>query len=141
MLRAHKIMIEQDSAWAILELTDRSEKPGISAFGRWRHAEKDSTDAGKIRFTSDSKEYLYWEWKSESPATMLIGSKMPRASHKAGEEEYFQALITLTGMRRNSEGKFRGSGSQGAGSGKGILTYDVGDYFKKGAIEWTVVAY
>lgn len=141
MLRAHKIMIEQGSAWAILELTDRGEKPGTSAFGRWRHAEKDSTDSGKIKFTSASKEYLYWEWKSESPATMLIGSKTPRASHKAGEEEDFQVLITLTGMRRNAAGKFGGSGSQGAGGGKGILTYNVSPYFEKGAIEWTIVAY
>ncbi|AMJ61131.1 hypothetical protein [Bosea sp. PAMC 26642] len=63
---AHKIMIEQGSAWAILGLNDRGEKPGTSALGRWLHAEKDSTDEGKIRFTSDSKEHLYWEWKSES---------------------------------------------------------------------------
>ncbi|WP_439497245.1 hypothetical protein [Bosea sp. (in: a-proteobacteria)] len=89
MLRAHKIMIERGSAWAILGLNDRGEKPGTSAFGRWLHA-RDSTEEGKISFTSDSKEHLYWEWKSESPATMLIGSKTPRASHKAGEEEYFQ---------------------------------------------------
>ncbi|WID99271.1 hypothetical protein QO058_14115 [Bosea vestrisii] len=140
MLRAHRIMIEQGSAWAILGLTDKREKSGTSAFGRWLHA-RDSTEERKISFTSDSKEYLYWEWKSESPATMLIGSKTPRASHKAGEEEYFQVLITLTGLRRNSEGKFGGSGSQDAGSGKGILTYNVSPYFEKGAIEWTVVAY
>lgn len=140
MPREHKIMIEQGSAWAILELTDRGEKSGTSAFGRWRHA-TDSTDEGKIRFTSYSKEHLYWEWKSQSPATMLIGSKTPRASHKAGEEEDFQVLIMLIGIRRNAEGKFGGSGSQGAGSGKGILTYNVSPYFEKGAIEWTVVAY
>ncbi|RXT44594.1 hypothetical protein B6S44_27570 [Bosea sp. Tri-44] len=141
MARAHTIMIEQASALAIVELQERGEKNGNPAFGTCRHDEKDSTDEGKIRFTSDSKEHLYWEWKSESPATMLIGSKMPRASHKAGEEEYFQILITLTGIRRNAEGKFRGGGSQGAGSGKGVLTYNISPYFVKGAIEWTVVAY
>ncbi len=54
MLRAHKIMIEQGSAWAILGLNDRGEKPGTSAFRRWLHAEKDSTGKGKIKFTSDS---------------------------------------------------------------------------------------
>lgn len=142
MLRAHKIMIEQGSAWAILELSDRGEKSGTSAFGRWRHTGKDSTDEGKIKFTSDAKEHLYWEWKSEAPATMLIGSKMARASHKAGEEEYFQVLITLTKVTRNSEGKFGGAPSKaGAGEGTGILTYDVSPYFKKGAIIWTIVVY
>lgn len=144
MLRTHKIMIEQGSGeksvYAILKLTDKAEVSGKAASGRWAHWE-DSTDEGKIKFTSDSKEYLYWEWKSESPATMLIGSKMARASHKAGEEEYFQVLITLTDMRRNSEGRFGGAGNEGAGSGKGILTYNVNPYFEKGAIGWTVVAY
>ncbi|WP_164985403.1 MULTISPECIES: hypothetical protein [unclassified Bosea (in: a-proteobacteria)] len=51
MLRAHKIMIEHGSARAIMELTDKREKSGTSAFGRWLH-EKDSTDKGKIRFTN-----------------------------------------------------------------------------------------
>jgi hypothetical protein len=145
MLRTHKIMIEQGSGeksvYAILRLTDRNEVSGKSASGRWVHFE-DSTDEGRIKFTSDAKEHLYWEWKSEAPATMLIGSKMARASHKAGEEEYFQVLITLTKVTRNSEGKFGGAPSKaGAGEGIGTLTYDVGTYFKKGAITWTIVAY
>ncbi|CAN7547434.1 hypothetical protein LJR090_004624 [Bosea sp. LjRoot90] len=141
----HKIMIEQGSGeklvYAILKLNDKAVTVGKSASGSWAHFE-DSTDEGKIKFTSDAKEYLYWEWKSESPATMLIGSKMGRASHKAGEDEYFQVLITLTNMTRNSEGRFGGAASKaGAGAGKGTLTYNVNPYFVKGAIDWTVVAY
>lgn len=85
-------MIEQGSAWAILGLTDKRQKSGRSAFGGWLH-EKDSTADGKIRFTSDSKEHLYWEWKSESPATM-------------------QVLITLTGTRRSSDGSSSAAAAQ-----------------------------
>ncbi|WP_332691313.1 hypothetical protein [Bosea sp. (in: a-proteobacteria)] len=144
MLRTHKISIEQGSGeklvWATLKLTDRAETAGKAASGRWVHWE-DSTDEARIKFTSDSKEHLYWEWKAEAPATMLIGSKMARASHKAGEEEFFQVLITLNQVQRNSEGRFSGSGKEGAGSGKGLLTYNVSPYFEKGAIVWTVVAY
>ena len=141
----HKISIGQGSGetlvYAILKLTDKAEVTSKSASGLWSHWE-DSTDEGKIKFTHDSKEYLYWEWKSEAPATMLIGSKMGRASHKAGEEEYFQVLIKLSNMTRNAQGKFGGAAAKaGDGSGAGALTYDVNPYFKKGAITWTIVRY
>ncbi len=145
MLRTHKIMIEQGSGeksvYAVLRLADKTEVAGKSASGRWVHWE-DSTDEGKIKFTSASKEHLHWEWKSDAPATMLIGPKMARGSHKAGEEEDFQILITLTNMTRNSEGKFGGAAAKsGAGSGTGTLTYNVNPYFTKGAIIWTIVRY
>ncbi len=149
MSYTHKIMIEQGSgeksAWKTLKLSEREAAEGKSASGKWTHfdnsGDSDSDSSNKIRFTSAHNDHLYWQWSSTAPSVMTIGVKMARASHRSDEKEDYQILITLNNVSRSSNGQFGGAGKNGAGSGSGLLTYDVNPHFKKGAIEWTVVRY
>ena len=93
-----------------------------------------------LRFTSDSPEYLYWEWKGgPQGGNFAIGSKMGRASHKAGEDEIFQVLITLDFAKRMANGAFKVGSVLGDGSGR--FTYNVNPHFTKGDITGTMVRY
>lgn len=135
----HAIMIIQNDHWTTIRLNDRDEESSTVVTGRWKHTSQSHNDE-EIKFTSDNPKYLYWEWKGGDPGGILyIGSKMGRASHKAGEEEIFQILITLSGVKRFADGKFKVASSGDEGSGK--LKYDVNPHFKAGAITWSVVRY
>ncbi|MEI6706534.1 MAG: hypothetical protein WCK96_05285 [Methylococcales bacterium] len=131
----HLIMITQNNNWTTIELKDKLDE-WIVATGSWKHTAESYNDE-EIKFTSDNSKYLYWLW---NPMRILnIGSKMNRASHKAGEEEIFQTFITLFGVERLANGKFRVASSDGVGSG--ILRYNVNPHFKAGAITWSVERY
>lgn len=129
-------MISQGSNYTILKLRDKQEVPSSfvpSVNGTWRHTDESYRDA-EIKFTSDNPEYLYWEFRQLS-RLLLIGSKMGRASHKAGEDEIFQVLITLFGVMRLGDDRFKpASGDEG----EGLLAYRVGDDFSAGKIAWSV---
>ncbi len=138
----HRIMISQgeESHYAVIRLIDKSESDdGRLVTGKWKHT-SDSYNDQEILFTSDNPEYLYWEWRGgPQGGDLQIGSKMGRASHKAGEDEIFQVLITLYLAKRLAGGYFKVGSVLGEGAGK--LTYDVNPHFKKGDITWTVVRY
>ena len=138
----HRLMIAQgeESHYAVLRLADKTETAdGRLVTGRWKHTSESYNDT-EILFTSDSPEYLYYEWKGgPHGGDLSIGSKMARASHKAGEEEYFQVLITLDYVQRLAGGNFKVGSVLKEGSGR--LTYNVNPHFEKGAITWTVVRY
>lgn len=145
MLRSdHRIMISQnvDGAdhWTTIRLSDKTEaKDGTSVTGTWRHTAESYNDT-EIQFTSDNPQYLYWEWNGgPHGGDMTIGSKMGRASHKAGEDEMFQVLITLHYAKRQANGYFAVGSVLPEGSGE--LTYNVNPHFQKGPITWTVVRY
>jgi hypothetical protein len=145
MLRSdHRIMIEQnvdgENHWTTIRLIDKQEsKDGSSVTGSWKHTSESYNDE-EITFTSAHPQYLYWEWKGgPHGGNFSIGVKMGRASHKAGEDEIFQVLITLDLAKRMANGAFRVGSVLGNGSGR--LTYDVNPHFKKGDITWTVVRY
>jgi hypothetical protein len=151
MLRQdHRLMISQqvDGAdhWTTIRLMDQAEtRPSdsdtgdTSVSGNWRPT-SDSYNDEEIKFTSDNPQYLYWEWKGNARGgDISIGSKMGRASHKAGEDEYFQVLIKLFYARRLANGTFKVASTLDEGAGK--LTYNVNPHFKAGDITWTVVRY
>ncbi len=140
----HRIMIEQnvdgETHWTTIRLIDKLEsKDGKSVTGSWKHT-SDSYNDQEIKFTSDNPQYLYWEWNGgPHGGDFSIGSKMGRASHKAGEDEIFQVLITLDFAKRMADGAFKVASVLGNGSGK--LKYNVNPHFKAGDITWTVVRY
>jgi hypothetical protein len=140
----HRLMIEQnvdgETHWTTIRLIDKLEsKDGKSVTGSWKHT-SDSYNDKEILFTSDNPQYLYWEWNGgPQGGDFSIGSKMGRASHKAGEDEIFQVLITLDFAKRMADGAFKLASERGNGSGK--LKYNVNPHFKAGEITWTVVRY
>ena len=144
MLRAHQIMISQtvggEDHWTIIRLQDKHEAAdGTFIRGTWRHTDKSYNDQ-EIKFTGDNPEYLYWEWRGNAKGgDFSIGSKMGRASHKAGEDEYFQILITLLFCKRTAGGTFKIASVLNEGAGK--LTYNANPHFEKGDITYTIVAY
>ncbi len=138
-MRGHELMISQAEHYVVVALQDKTELVNDSVSGTWKHTSKSYNDE-EIKFTSDNPQYLYWEWQAMEPGGVLtIGSKMGRASHKAGEDEYYQILITLLGVKRNADGKFKVASAAEEGDGK--LTYNVNPHFKAGAITWGVVRY
>ena len=69
---------------------------------------------------------------------------MGRASHKAGEDEFFQVLMKLDGAKRTAASRFQPASVLGEGTG--TITYGVGApgggrYFSAGPITWTAVRY
>ena len=139
----HKIMISQTvdggPHWATIKLSDKQElNYGTMVTGSWKHT-SGSHDNSLITFTSDNPQYYYYVWiGGPQGGTLQIGSKMGRASHKAGEDEIFQVLITCVMIRRDANGYFRAGSS---GEGDGLLTYNVNPHFTKGAMRWSVVTY
>jgi hypothetical protein len=146
MLRTdHYFMMSQKTGdgadhWTTIRLIDKSEaKDGSLITGVWKHTDKSYSDR-EIKFTSDNPQYLYFEWKGgPQGGDLQIGSKMGRASHKAGEDETFQVLITLLDVKRIPAGKFKLGSADGEGTG--TLAYNVEPHFKKGDITWMVVRY
>ena len=145
MLRSdHQVMISQTidgaSHWTVIKLADKQELfGGRMVQGTWRHTDK-SHDESSIKFTSDNPQYLFWQWVGGPQGGLLqIGSRMGRASHKAGEDSIFQVLMTLSTVKRDANGYFHVPGSNGDGTG--LLTYNVNPYFKSGAIEFSVIRY
>lgn len=132
--------VEGAPHYTVIKLADKQELfGGRLVQGTWRHTDK-SHDDSMIKFTSDNPQYLFWQWAG-GPAggLMRIGSKMGRGSHKAGEEEMFQVLITLSSVKRDANGYFHLSASSGEGTG--LLAYNVNPHFKSGVIEFSVVRY
>jgi hypothetical protein len=132
VLRTHRIMISQEvdgaDHWTIIQLQDKTEaRDGTLVTGSWQHTSESYMENGKeVKFTSDNAEYLYWEWRGNaSGGNFAIGSKMKRASHKAGEDEMFQVLISLLFCKRLA----------------GKLTYRVSPHFEKGDITYNIRAY
>jgi len=140
----HQIMIEQDvdgeNHWTVIRLTDKSEsRDGKLITGTWKHT-SDSYNDKEIKFTSDHPQYLSWEWRGGAHGGDLsIGSKMGRASHKAGEDEIFSVMILLKLVRREACGTFKVGSVLKTGAGN--LTNGVNPHFNKGAIEWSVNRY
>jgi hypothetical protein len=126
--------------WTIIRLIDKSEAKDTSLItGAWKHTDKNYSDK-EIKFTSDNPKHLYFEWKGGPQGGELqIGSKMDRASHKAGEEETFQVLMTLLDVKRIPAGKFKLDAA--GGEGAGTLANNLDPHFKKGGITWMVVRY
>jgi hypothetical protein len=125
--------------WTTVQLRETTQAVhGTLIAGSWKHT-NGSHDGSLIKFTSDNEQYLYWLYNGGPNGGVLqIGSKMGRASHKAGEDEIFHVFIRCFMMRRDAQGHFHGSGDH---DGEGLLTYNVNPHFVKGAFGWSVVRY
>lgn len=143
----HKLMIEQDTAYAVISLRDKSETVGKKATGTWKKKTSDTLDDKEIAFTSSSDEYLRWSWDATAPGMLVIGveSDQSKSSHKTGDGKWLQVLISLSGVKRDASGRFAVAGdeaNQGSSdkTGKGKLTYQ-NRLFKAGDIRWSMVRY
>ena len=135
MLRSdHNLMISQGSNFTTLRLMDKQEKTGsfmrTTVTGAWKHTSKNDKE---IQFTSVHPEHLYFEYLSLSNI-LYVGTKMGRASHKAGEEVSIDVIVTCLGVMRGADGTFKAASGK---EGKGMLATDwAKPHFTKGDIEW-----
>jgi hypothetical protein len=140
----HKLMIEQRTdqgpGYAVISLRDKTEDPGKSATGTWTNPTSDTSDDKELSFTSSDKDYLIWKWTSDAPGTLIVGveSDQSKSSHKTGDGKWLQALITLSGAKRDATGKF--ATASASNEGKGKLTYG-NRLLKAGDVTWAMVRY
>ncbi len=153
--RDHEIMLEQEDKSANIILIDKQEMPdGSLVSGTWKSSYSremgvwNTYNDKEVVFTSVNPQYYYWEWRGPHQADINIGVKMGRASHKEGEDEIFQVLITLYNARRLATGKFEAGTllrKKFAGYevplGGGRLMNNVGSDFTAGSINWTMTSY
>jgi hypothetical protein len=145
----HRILISQkingQDRWTILLLREHSASlDGRLIAGRWTPTTH-SYNGDQIKLTSDHVNYLFWEFRQPNArgGSILIGSRMARASHHADQKDFFQVLVTLYAVKRIAGRKFS-NGSVLAGllaGGAGALTYKVDPHFEKGHISWEMGAY
>ncbi len=150
MLKKHTIMIEQkvndEDHYHNIFLIDRNESSTDALVsGSWRVSDQGYNDKEPV-FTSDNPQYWYWEWRGPHSGSIQIGTKMGRASHKEGEDEIFQVLITLRNARRTAGSRFEPittitDPKTDQKIGSGFLTYNAGNDYVKGEILWRVLSY
>ncbi len=96
------------------------------AEGRWRHGKVINyagDDVHLYRHAPPSESnLLFWTWNSDT-FVIEVGKRKPRASHKAGQEEYFQKWISLFNAKRSVDWKF--SIASPYADGTGLAQYEL----------------
>ena len=129
--------VEEEEHWAIIVLNNKTKSSdGKLVTGSWRHTNQSYTGQ-QVKFTSVHPDHLYWEWRGDARGGVVsIGSKMGRASHKAGETEIFDVYITLNYAKLLAGARIAVNGPLDFGAGR--LTNNAKPHFEKGEITWTV---
>ena len=128
--------VEEKDHWTVIVLNGRTKSSdGKLVTGSWRHTNRSYTGS-QVKLTDDHPDHLYWEWRGDARGGVAsIGSKMGRASHKAGETEIFDVYITLQYAKLLAGGKIAVSGALDFGPGN--LPNNRRPHFEKGEITWT----
>jgi hypothetical protein len=129
--------VEGEKHWSIIVLNNKTKSSdGKLVTGSWRHTNQ-SYKGEQVKFTDDHPDHLYWEWRGDARGGVVsIGSKMGRASHKAGETEIFDVYIILNYAKVLAGGRIAITGGFDFGAGR--LNQNRNPHFTKGEITWNV---
>lgn len=133
--KAVSLVLSEDYSWFANNGGDGSWRQGEI----WNYAGEPVDLLGQA--PPGEKKFLKWEWDPDT-FTLEIGKDQPRASHKKGEETYFQKWISLFDVKRSAD--FKISPGRAYSDGTALGRYELhgaSNSFSQGNGYWEIQPY